>query len=126
MSLSPDEVRAAFFQTDTDHSGDLNIEEFSQFCSNTSTVFLAVEKKRKKSDKQPWNKCELNRPITAQSRVSSFSFRGIPKEPVSPDKVDKAEMAFKLYDRDKDGFVTKSEMNRIAKNLTTDQIDKVL
>ena len=44
---------------------------------------------------------------------------------MSPDKVDKAEMAFKLYDRDKDGFVTKSEMNRIAKNLTTDQIDKV-
>ena len=51
--------------------------------------------------------------------------RGIPKEPVSPDKVDKAEMAFKLYDKDKDGYVTKGEMNRLARKLTTDQIDKV-
>ena len=51
--------------------------------------------------------------------------RGIPKEPVSPDKVDKAEMAFKLYDKDKDGYVTKGEMNRLARKLTTEQIDKV-
>ena len=51
--------------------------------------------------------------------------RGIPKEPVSPDKIDKAEMAFKLYDRDKDGFVTKSEMDRIARQLTREQIDMV-
>ena len=51
--------------------------------------------------------------------------RGIPKEPVSPDKVDKAEMAFKLYDKDKDGYVTKGEMNRLARKLTTVLIDKV-
>ena len=34
-------------------------------------------------------------------------------------------MAFKLYDKDKDGYVTKGEMNKLAKNLTKDQIDKV-
>ena len=66
-----------------------------------------MKERRKKGDKQPWNK-------------------GIPKVPVSPDKVDKAEMAFKLYDKDKDGFVTKYEMNRLAKKLTTDQIDQVI
>ena len=34
-------------------------------------------------------------------------------------------MAFKLYDKDKDGFVTRGEMNKLAKNLTKVQIDKV-
>ena len=34
-------------------------------------------------------------------------------------------MAFKLYDKDKDGYVTKGEMNKLARNLTKDQIDKV-
>ena len=27
-------------------------------------------------------------------------------------------MAFKLYDKDIDGYITKGEMNKIAKNLT--------
>ena len=34
-------------------------------------------------------------------------------------------MAFKLYDKDKDGYVTKGEMNKLAKNLTREQIEKV-
>ena len=51
--------------------------------------------------------------------------RGIPQEPPSPDKVDKAEMAFKLNDKDKDEYVTRGEMNKLAKNLTKGQIDKV-
>ena len=40
-------------------------------------------------------------------------------------KLDKAELAFRLYDKDKDGFITKGEMNKLAKNLTKEQIDKV-
>ena len=108
VTITPEEVRETFFLTDKDKSGDLDLDEFEEFCANTKTVFVAVDKeRRKKGDKQPWNK-------------------GIPKVPVSPDKVDKAEMAFKLYDKDKDGFVTKYEMNRLAKKLTTDQIDQVI
>ena len=38
---------------------------------------------------------------------------------------DKAEMAFKLYDRDKDGYITKAEMVKLSKNLTKDQVEKV-
>ena len=34
-------------------------------------------------------------------------------------------MAFKLYNEHEDGYVTKGEMNKLAKNLTKDQIDKV-
>jgi Ca2+-binding EF-hand superfamily protein len=41
------------------------------------------------------------------------------------EKQDKAEMAFKLYDKDKDGYITKAEMTKLSKTLTKDQIDKV-
>ena len=34
-------------------------------------------------------------------------------------------MAFKLYDRDKDGYITKAEMVKLSKNLTKDQVEKV-
>ena len=39
---------------------------------------------------------------------------------------DKAQMAFKLYDRDKDGYITKAEMVKLSKNLTKEQVEKVL
>ena len=41
------------------------------------------------------------------------------------ERVDKAEMAFKLYDKDKDGYITKAEMTKLSKTLTKEQIDKV-
>ena len=34
-------------------------------------------------------------------------------------------MAFKLYDKDKDGYITKAEMVKLSKNLTKDQVEKV-
>ncbi len=36
-----------------------------------------------------------------------------------------AEIAFRLYDKDKDGYITKSEMEKLSKNLSKEQIDKV-
>jgi Ca2+-binding EF-hand superfamily protein len=63
---------------------------------------------------------------TNKQKDNKGILRGIPQEPLSPDKVDKAEMAFKLYDKDKDGYVTKGEMNNLARKLTRDQIDKVM
>ncbi|TRY70667.1 hypothetical protein TCAL_09683 [Tigriopus californicus] len=36
-----------------------------------------------------------------------------------------AELAFKLYDKDKDGYITKSEMEKLSKNLSKEQIEKV-
>jgi Ca2+-binding EF-hand superfamily protein len=34
-------------------------------------------------------------------------------------------MAFKLYDKDKDGYITKAEMTKLSKTLTKEQIDMV-
>ena len=42
-----------------------------------------------------------------------------------PTPQDKAEMAFKLYDKDKDGFITRAEMVKLSKNLTKEQVEKV-
>jgi len=37
-----------------------------------------------------------------------------------------AELAFKLYDKDRDGYITKSEMEKLSKTLTKDQVKKRL
>ena len=42
-----------------------------------------------------------------------------------PDTGKQAEIAFKLYDKDRDGYITKSEMEKLSKTLTKEQIDKV-
>ena len=47
-----------------------------------------------------------------------------PSEPRDTGK--QAEIAFRLYDKDRDGFITKSEMEKLSKTLTKEQIDKVL
>ena len=45
--------------------------------------------------------------------------------PPQRDTGKQAEIAFRLYDKDKDGFITKSEMEKLSKNLSKEQIDKV-
>ena len=39
---------------------------------------------------------------------------------------DKAELAFRLMDKDRDGTITKKEMVKVFKNLSMDQVDKVM
>ena len=51
--------------------------------------------------------------------------RRVAQPPPPPDKQDKAEMAFKLYDKDKDGYITKGEMVKLSKTLTKEQVEKV-
>ena len=47
------------------------------------------------------------------------------EERPKPDVGKQAEIAFKLYDKDRDGYITKSEMEKLSKNLSKEQIDKV-
>jgi len=37
-----------------------------------------------------------------------------------------AELAFKLYDKDRDGYITKSEMEKLSKTLTKEQVSLYL
>ena len=36
------------------------------------------------------------------------------------------ELAFEFYDKDGDGYITKSEIGKLSKTLTKEQIDKVV
>ena len=47
------------------------------------------------------------------------------QEKSSQEQAQQAQMAFKLYDRDKDGYITKAEMIKISKTLTKEQVEKV-
>ena len=49
ISCTPEEVREAFFKIDKDKSGDLDLKEFGQFCVNTSTAFVAVDREKSKA-----------------------------------------------------------------------------
>ena len=40
------------------------------------------------------------------------------EERPKPDTSRQAEIAFRLYDKDKDGFITKSEMEKLSKTLS--------
>ena len=42
-----------------------------------------------------------------------------------PPPPDKAQMAFKLYVKDKDGYITRAEMVKLSKTLTKEQVEKV-
>ena len=41
------------------------------------------------------------------------------------DGMDKTEIAFRLADKDKSGYITKNEFEKMAKNLSKEQIEKV-
>ena len=54
-----------------------------------------------------------------------YIFRPVPQDHSFP-KQDKAELAFRLMDKDHDGTITKMEMVKKFKTLTMDQVDKVM
>ena len=47
-----------------------------------------------------------------------------PESKPTKDTGKQAEIAFRLYDKDKDGYITKSEMEKLSKGLSKDQIEK--
>lgn len=54
-------------------------------------------------------------------KISREEFIGeAPKPKVDPDA--KAELAFNVFDKNHDGYVTKSEMLKASKNLTKEQV----
>ena len=52
-------------------------------------------------------------------------FRKDPQDFAFPQQ-DKAELAFRLMDKDRDGRITKKEMVKAFKNLSMDQVDNVM
>ena len=46
------------------------------------------------------------------------------REPKRVSDMESSEIAFSLFDKDKDGYVTSNEMKKISKKLTDDQVNK--
>ena len=46
------------------------------------------------------------------------------REPKRVSEMESSEIAFSLFDKDKDGYVTSNEMKKISKTLTDDQVNK--
>merc|ERR1712018_386247 len=57
------------------------------------------------------------------SQAVGDAMDNVNEERPKPDTSRQAEIAFRLYD--KDGYITKSEMEKLSKTLTKEQIDKV-
>ena len=52
-------------------------------------------------------------------------FRGTIQEPKTVSDMNNAEIAFSLFDQNRDGYITTKEMIKKSKNLTPNQVDKV-
>ena len=63
--------------------------------------------------------------VTDIVKLKQTLFRKSSQQSAAAGGADKAQMAFKLYDRDKDGYITKAEMVKLSKNLTKEQVEKV-
>eukprot|EP00092_Neocalanus_flemingeri_P036562 GFUD01039808.1.p1 GENE.GFUD01039808.1~~GFUD01039808.1.p1 ORF type:complete len:174 (+),score=68.66 GFUD01039808.1:82-603(+) len=104
VHCTPEEIQSIFSALDKDGTGLLDIKEFS---ATNNTMLMVGEAERSAAPKSP-----------------STQRRGAQQPPPPPDKRDKAEMAFKLYDKDKDGYITKGEMVKLSKTLTKEQVEK--
>lgn len=108
--LSVDEVYGIY----VDHGVDVTREEVAKIveAADKDGTGLLTEKEFVDSQKAEGNVNVMEDPKAQEDR--------------QPKDVGKqAELAFKLYDKDRDGFITKSEMEKLSKNLSKEQIEKV-
>jgi len=103
VACTREEIQEIFAAADKDGSGQLNIREFLRSSRAVSLVREAE---------------------AATGSTKSPALRRKTSEKAGESKQDKAEMAFKLYDKDKDGYITKAEMVKLSKTLTREQVEK--
>ena len=58
-------------------------------------------------------------------QILYFTFRGSIQEPKTVSDMNNAEIAFSLFDQNRDGFISSKEMIKKSKTLTPRQVDKV-
>ena len=67
---------------------------------------------------------QLSNKVKSEQRKSE-SVKGSIREPKVVSDMNKAEIAFTLFDGNRDGYVTSAEMMKKSRTLTKEQIDKV-
>jgi len=58
-------------------------------------------------------------------KICLHYFPGPSRPKLKLDPEAKAELAFNVFDKNHDGYVTKNEMLKVSKNLTKEQVDAV-
>merc|ERR1712176_1671719 len=82
-NMSEDDIREQFSLFDTDNSGDLDIEEYGDFCSKTR-----------------------NRALASVAATEKKPVRGSIQEPKTVSDMNYTEIAFSLFDQNRDGFIS--------------------
>ncbi|XP_040579932.1 uncharacterized protein [Lepeophtheirus salmonis] len=105
-NVSRDDIQRLVDEADKDGTGELSEKEFINSSKASSGVMEAQEGKSPNEDENQ---------NTSQQNAHHHHHR----------QGKKAELAFRLFDKDKDGFITKNEMEKLSKSLTKEQINKV-
>ena len=119
MATTREEIEAVFSVADKDGSGQLNIKEF---LASSKAVNMVKEAENSSSSKSSGQK----RWEDYYNGFAMIIYYDSRKGSQAPPPQDKAEMAFKLYDKDKDGYITRAEMVKLSKTLTKEQVEKVM
>merc|ERR1712039_611650 len=84
-----------------------------------------TEAKKSPAKKSPAKNSPAKTSPAKTSPAKTSPAKTPPKTPRAKKK--QTELVFKLYDEDKDGYITKTEMEKgeLSKNLTKEQIEKV-
>ena len=129
--MNEDDLRARFSVCDTDKSGDLDREEYEEFYAKTKIQNSITETKvnhemvpGSASSKKRFQYLVL---ICLNLEMFYFFSKSASnvQEPRTVSDMNKTEIAFSLYDDNRDGYVTSQEMMKRSKALTKAQVDKV-
>merc|ERR1711993_24609 len=116
----------AFRKADKNGDGRLSVEEIHGIyqAHGVEVTREDVQKIVEAADKDGTGLLTEKEFVNSQAVGEAMDERPAEDRP-KPDTGKQAEIAFKLYDKDRDGYITKSEMEKLSKTLTKEQIDKV-
>jgi len=120
-----DQLVEAFRRADKNGDGRLSVEEIHgiYLAHGVHVTREEVQKIVDAADKDGTGL--LTEKEFVNSQAVGDAMENVNEERPKPDTSRQAEIAFRLYDKDKDGYITKSEMEKLSKNLSKEQIDKV-
>lgn len=122
-----DQLAEAFRKADKNGDGRLSVEEIHGIYSahGVDVTREEVQKIVDAADKDGTGLLTEKEFVYSQAVGDAMEDVNNEATKPKPDTSRQAEIAFRLYDKDKDGYITKNEMEKLSKNLSKEQIDKV-
>jgi len=122
-----EQLTEAFRKADKNGDGRLSVEEIHGIYTahGVDVSREDVQKIVDAADKDGTGLLTEKEFVNSQAVGDAMDDHKMNEERPKPDTSRQAEIAFRLYDKDKDGYITKSEMEKLSKTLSKEQIDKV-